>query len=242
MTEAASSNPNANLQPILSDSEHHLGKLAAGIVVNTTGRFSLAPQGLSSEVVRDVIASMVPKEVGYRRFLIVEAAATDSEIYELMERDGIPQLPRLKVSDQTPDGKIIFGVRDGLKPLINEALFSRPSSPTYIGDKEIYHQLGRLYRRAWEATGKILLDPHNPQDSPMRHVAIHSFADSNDILTLCPPYSPDTPTLEQQAAFKQFTTSMQDELATHIEQPINFDQTQYLDELLWEARVGFKES
>jgi hypothetical protein len=239
MTEAAPSHNNPNLQPMLSDSEHHLGKLAAGIVVDTTGRFSLVPNGLGPEYARDVIASMVPKEIGYRRFLIVDSNITDGKTYELLEREGIPQLPRLQNVSEAP-GKVIFGVRDGLKPLINEALFSRPSSPTYIGDTEIYHRLGSLYREAWEATGKILIDFNNALDSPMRHVAIHSFADSNDILTLCPPYFTNIPTLEYEAAYNKFTTSLQDELATHIEQPVNFDQTHYLDELLWQARAGFR--
>lgn len=120
----------------------------------------------------------------FRRVLAVDMQQVDTDVYDKLYHAGIPQLPLLAHGSEIA----IMGIPTGAKPLRHEPVHGRESTPTYIGDGEIYHNLGGLYGAAWKQTGKILLAP-GQYDSPVNHVAITNFQDEHRLnMYLCPPY------------------------------------------------------
>ena len=167
---------------------------------------------------------------------------TDASTYEELAQSDIPQLPKADAPEltDTTTPYVLFGVREGLKPLYHEAFYSNQSSRTYISDTEIFTQLGRLYRQAWQTTGKIILDPNSENDFPLRHVAIHSFADNGNFLFLCPPYEPSSEEqLSLEEASARFTSSLQRGLIARSSSLHNSIFAQHLDDLFQAAAEGF---
>ncbi|HUC95903.1 MAG TPA: hypothetical protein VMR76_03025 [Candidatus Saccharimonadia bacterium] len=179
---------------------------------DTTARFNLARSDFPRNLLADLILSKTthPSALNdknrLRRVLAVDSSLVDDTVHKSLINAGLPLLPIEKVDEQ-PDWIKLFAIKEGLKPLALEALTDRKSSDTYIGDIEIYGTLGQLYAEAWKATGRLLLNPENPNDHPARHVAIASFSDSKDFLYLCPPYQ-DSPVISHAEAVDLFAFSM----------------------------------
>lgn len=216
-----------------------------GLIADTSLRFSLARSGPNAAAIRDVITENEIDE--YSRFLVVDSALTDQNAYQELANYGIPQLPQIEASSAGTSNSefnlpALFGVKAGLKPLIHEALFPRESSTTYISDNEIFSQLGRIYRQAWDVTGKIMLDPENDQDSPLWHVALHSFQDSKNLLYLCPPYSPHAEKIaEYEEALYAFDSSLSRDFMRRHAPAFDSNTVSYLHELRSQALRGFRE-
>ena len=210
-----------------------------GETTPTTGRFSLARRGFPDGAVRDIISDQPVH--GYRRFMAVNSELVDGSLYRQLADSNIPRLPRLPQTEGAPSGVQLFVVKEGLKPLVHESIHDRESSGTYIGDPEIFGQLGRLYGAVWRATGVVLLDAHTPEDSPLDHVAISSFSDGSDYLFLCPPYPAGLPvavSLEQ--AQETFTAAVRDKLEVNIGIRLYDPRLNDLNQRLIEAaRSGF---
>lgn len=173
-------------------------------IIETGARFSLASARLGKHVM-DVMTEY-PKLEDYGRFLVVGNDAVDESIWDNLVEKDIHRLPLIKKDHDT----WVFGIKDGLKPLANEALFDRPSSETYISDLEIYFELGRIYRNVYEATDVLLLEGNIEEVSPVEHVAISSFSDGHGYLFLYPPYrvSDQYRNLEISQARNLFTQSL----------------------------------
>jgi hypothetical protein len=208
---------------------------------DTTPRFSLVRSAYEQSGPRDLL---LPRPIqGFNRFLYVPPHLMDNTVYDQLEQAGVPQLPRIVLEDINPlTPSPLFGIREGLKPLAHSALFSRESSATYVSDTEIFTQLGRLYRQAWEATGRIMLDPQNPADSPLDHVAIHNFQDVKETLFLSPPYKFEGRVKGDLGdASLQFTTSLYNELSIRNEGSEDNDYANYLATLIDVANQGFNQ-
>lgn len=173
----------------------------------TATRFNLARQPYEETFIRDVIT---PEPHGdFSRFLVMEEGVVDDEMYKVLKRAHIPQLPRLgaeSLQGQTPEHTAVFGVYPGLKPLAHERMYDSPSSASYIGDIEIMRNVGRMYSRIWRATGRMPISAEYP-DSPLDHVALASFSDHLSYLYLCPPYV-DSPIVTGDQAYDLFKDSI----------------------------------
>lgn len=156
-----------------------------GAFVPTADRFSLVRPHGQEQLSIDVLIKE-PRDSVPARCLVVSNNTTDQEVHDRLAAAQVPQLPLVAQTSQLS----VFAVKTGLKRLDHEALHGRESSETYISDNETFYELGRLYRSAYNATGKILLDSQ-PGDSPLMHTAISSFNDGSSFLFLCPPYATD---------------------------------------------------
>lgn len=151
-------------------------------LIVTGDRFSLASARLGSRTL-DIMSQQVDHE-DFGRFLVVNNEDIDESIWNGLVEKDIPMLPFYNRDNDV----WVFGIKDGLKPLASEAIFDHPSSETYVGDDEIYFELGRLYRNVYEATGALLLEGNIEEVSPVDHVAISNFSDGPNHLFLYPPY------------------------------------------------------
>jgi hypothetical protein len=206
----------------------------------TTSRFSLVREGFAENEVKDLI-SETPVN-GYLRLMVVKSSLVSPAIYQKLADNDVPQLPRITSNDNTPEGTEIFGIKPGLKLLAHEAIFNRESSGTYIGDPEIFTQLGFLYGNAWRTTGLLLLDGGGRTDSPLDHVAISSFSDGSSYLFLCPPYLPETPLRDSfEEAEGAFTQAIQNKLEMNLGARLYDSDTIALNiRLIEAARTGFE--
>lgn len=214
--------------------DHEIGALI-GEHQLTASRFSLVRPKNNNRYVRDVIKT--EKVDKYRRFLLIENQAVNSLAYEQLEKAQVPQLPLIQKGDKLS----VFGVRDGLKLLAHESLHGHASSETYISDKEVFQQVGRLYADAWRATGSVLLDGIN--DSPLHHVALSSFSEGADLLYLCPPFADSV--ASKAATFQEatalFTYTIQQHFERHSGYIYNAEQRQFDQQLTEAAYNGFVE-
>lgn len=201
-------------------------------IVETSPRFNLAQSRSRNDAI-DIVARDPITIFG--RFLIVNPGSIDTNIWNQLSHADVARLPLLRIENDA----WTFGVKDGLKPLVNEALFGRQSSATYISDPEIYHELGALYRSAYDATGSLLLEGPVVHDSPMDHVAIFSFNDEQNLLYLHPPYraAPEYQGLDRVTAGEMFAHSIEARLAQQLEYhdaPLDVSEP-----LIAKAREGF---
>lgn len=173
---------------------------SVGMGSQTTTRFSLVRRGVADGFVKDLILKS-PWQ-GFRRVLSVEQSRIDFEALKQMEDADVAVLPHI---GDTAD-LAIFGIRQGLKLLSNGALHARESSEVYIGDQEIFTELGKLFGATYRATGSTLLD--GTEDNPLEHVAISSFSDNAGYLYLCPPID-RTSMVDRAQARLQFRTALQ---------------------------------
>lgn len=219
-------NPDRDQSPVLP------AFLGRDLIV-TGDRFSLATTRLGSRSL-DIMTQQLDHE-DFGRFLIVNNDDIEEAIWDGLVEKDIPRLPLYNRDDEV----WVFGVRDGLKPLASEAIFDHPSSETYVGDDEIYFELGRLYRNVYEATGVLLLEGDVEEASPVDHVAISNFSDGHGHLTLYPPYrvSDQYRNLELSQAselFKQSLKSRFDKLVSYQESLRDVSQ-----QLVEKASQGF---
>lgn len=185
-------------------------------LIVTGDRFSLASTRLGSRTL-DIMTQQIDHE-DFGRFLVVNDDDIDESIWNGLVEKDIPRLPLYNKDNNV----WVFGIRDGLKPLASEAIFDHPSSETYVGDDEIYFELGRLYRSVYEATSVLLLEGNVEETSPVDHVAISNFSDGHGHLTLYPPYrvSDQYRNLELSQAselFKQSLRARFDKLVSYQE-------------------------
>lgn len=185
------------LSPVLPD---YLGH----DLIVTGDRFSLASARLGSRSL-DIMTQQVEYE-DFGRFLVVNSRDIDESIWHGLVEKDIPRLPLYNRDNNS----WVFGIKDGLKPLSSEAIFDYPSSETYVGDDEIYFELGSLYRNVYEATGALLLEGNVEEVSPVDHVAISNFSDGHGHLFLYPPYQvfDQYKNLELQQASELFVQSL----------------------------------
>jgi len=205
-------------------------------IVPTGSRFSLVSDNPKYKI-HDVVAQSNETNQ-FKRFLIVDNQAVDQMVWEQLEAANVPRLTLVKRGHDA----WIFGVRNGLKPLAHEALFGHESSETYIGDPEIFYEVGRLYKRAFSATGKLLINKYDANDNPLQHVAISSFSEGGGFLFLYPPYTGDDyyGDLDPAQARDLFAGSIERHLATQVMYQESLRDT--TQQLLEKAKQGFTEN
>lgn len=188
---------------------------AVGNFTETNKRFSLVRPNFYGTYAKDALLEQ--SKEGFGRILVVDELLNDPSLESALSGNGLATLRRLEGIQ--PSGLALYGVMTGLKLLENEALSARESSSTYIGDIEIFNQLGQLYSRAWEATGQIMLDPGQPDDSPLAHTALRSFTEAENLLTLVPPFvkNPDLQGLNKQDATNAFINSLDHHFSVQLE-------------------------
>ncbi len=207
-----------------------------GETVPTGSRFSLVPDN-SKYNIHDVVAETNATNQ-FKRFLIADNESINVPVWEQLEAANVPRLTLVKREQDS----WIFGVRNGLKPLAHEALFGRESSETYIGDPEIFYEVGRLYKRAFNATGKLLINKYDALDNPLEHVAISSFSEGRGFLFLYPPFSGDEfyGNIDAAQARQLFAGSIERHFAKQVIYQESLRDT--VQQLLETAKQGFTES
>lgn len=207
-----------------------------GETIPTGNRFNLESDNPGYNV-QDVVAdSGVVNR--FKRFLIVGNETVDESMWDLLDAANIPRLPLVKRETDV----WVFGVKNGLKPLAHEALFGHQSSETYIGDPEIFYEVGRLYKKTFNATGKLLLNKHDPDDSPLQHIAISSFSEGRGYLFLYPPYVADQyyDRISADQACELLAASIERHFADQVLYQESLRETS--QQLIEKAKEGFTES
>jgi hypothetical protein len=185
----------------------------------THGRFSLVQPGSNA---MDII---IKPNAGDAQRLLITPRPDDREIYDKLSSGGIPQFKRYDSG-----AAAIYNIPVHAKLLGNERLFAdRPSSETYVSDRELYFEMGELWARIYKATGFI------PEDGPLTQTCLLDFESEETRLKPVPPYNLWVDPPELSDAEEYFIDSVREQLqGLHLQQSFR--------PLLEAAQSGWKNS
>lgn len=212
-------------------------------VSDTHPRFNLV---INYAIARDVVDGEI-EDGGMRLLIVHDDDGVPDDLCELIEAAGIPHLEKLKAVEapgqtrQQPkkdeeDERVASGERftaymvpANAKRMSNEKLFpGRQSTQTYVSDGELFHDLGTLWRRVADATGKL------PIDSPLEHTGMLDFSGDKSRLFPIPLYR-YWKDIGDKEAIERFGEILEEELRDLY--PSDLDQVSTLYEA---AMAGFE--
>lgn len=145
-----------------------------GLVENVHGRFNLS---FEDEKTQDFVLST---EDGSKRYLTAPFNELSLNMGRIMAEASIEQLEVAGGNEEL----VVYGVPSHAKPLLNERLFpERTSTSTYISDEELFENLGKMWRRIFNATSRL------PEGTILGHTGMKDFSGESQQFFPIPPYN-----------------------------------------------------